>query len=319
MWKLRPFLPLASLLLALTPPGLWAADADGNKVSSPSVPGEAVIRAPFGGSEIVITTTSRVAGAIHSLTWNGREFIDSWDHGRQLQSAAGFDLTRTRNSETFNPTEAGSSADGRGPTSTSQLLEMHAAGNELRTLTQMAFWLRPGEKSGGQLAENTVALSEHRLAKQVRIGVPGLPNVLDYTVIWTVPAGKAHADAQLEMLTGYMSPAFERFWHFNPATKKLELLSDGPGEQRDPVAFSTADGAHAMGIIAAAPGPAGAVGPGYGRFRFAAEKVVKWNAVYRVHPADGVVLAGEYRARLFVPIGTLADVETALLKLSAAR
>lgn len=27
------------------------------------------------GSEIVITTTSRLAGAIHSLTWNGKEFI----------------------------------------------------------------------------------------------------------------------------------------------------------------------------------------------------------------------------------------------------
>src|SRR5687768_5976005 len=49
---------------------------------------QAVIRAPAGQSEIVITTTPRVAGAIHSLTWNGKEFIDSFDHGRQLQSAA---------------------------------------------------------------------------------------------------------------------------------------------------------------------------------------------------------------------------------------
>ena len=50
--------------------------------------GDAVIRAPAGNSEIVITTTSRLAGAIHSLRWNGKEFIDSFDHGRQLQSAA---------------------------------------------------------------------------------------------------------------------------------------------------------------------------------------------------------------------------------------
>ncbi|SVC63015.1 uncharacterized protein METZ01_LOCUS315869, partial [marine metagenome] len=55
-----------------------------------AVSGDAQIRAKSGSSEIVITTTSRLAGAIHSLTWNGREFIDSADHGRQLQSAANF-------------------------------------------------------------------------------------------------------------------------------------------------------------------------------------------------------------------------------------
>ena len=316
MLKPRLIFPLLSLGLLMA---AQAADADGNTVPGQTPSGDATIRAPYGDSEIVITTTTRLAGAIHSVTWRGREFIDSWDHGRQLQSAAGFDLTRTRNSETFNPTEAGSRDDGVGPTSTSRLLEIHAAGHELRTLTQMAFWLRPGEKSGGQLAENTGPLSDHRVAKQVRIGTPGMPNVLDYTVTWIVPAGESHVDAQIEALTGYMPPEFERFWHFNPATKKLEPLTDGPGEQRDPVAFSTADGAHAMGIISPGPAPAGAVGPSYGRFRFAAEKVVKWNCVFRVRPADGVVKAGEYRYRMLVPIGTLADVEAALAQLAAAR
>src|SRR5437879_419530 len=69
--------------------------------------GEAVIRGKAGASEIVITTTARLAGAIHSLTWNGREFIDSTDHGRQLQSAASFDCAGDFIPETFNPTEAG--------------------------------------------------------------------------------------------------------------------------------------------------------------------------------------------------------------------
>lgn len=313
MFKPPAFFSLLSLAL------LTMARAEPQNVPPHTPVRDAVIRAPFGGSEIVITTTSRLAGAIHSVTWKGREFIDSWDHGRQLQSAAGFDLKRTRNSETFNPTEAGSRSDGIGPTSTSRLLDIHAAGHELRTLTQMAFWLRPGEKSGGQLAENSAPISDHRLSKQVRIGLPDLPNVIDYTVTWTVPAGEPHVDAQFEALTGYMPPEFARFWHLNPATRKLEPLSDGPGEQRNPVAFSTADGTHAMGIIAPAPAPAGSVGPGYGRFRFAAENVVKWNCVFRVRPADGVVPPGEYRYRMLVPIGTLPDVEAALAKLAPDR
>ena len=142
--------------------------------------GDAEIRAPFGGSEIVVTTTARLAGAIHSVTWQGKEFIDSADHGRQLQSASSFDNSATAPPETFNPTEAGSRRDGAGPRSTSRLLEISARGNEVRTRAQVAVWLAPGERSAGVLARNTAALSGHLLAKQVRIGIPGLPNVLDY-------------------------------------------------------------------------------------------------------------------------------------------
>ncbi len=313
---MRPPFCFALLVSAFSAGLAHAAEADAKRVPSASVSGDSVIRAPFGGSEIVITTTSRFAGAIHSLTWKGQEFINSTDHGRQLQTAAGFDVTRTHNSETFNPTEAGSRDDGAGPASTSRLLEIHAAGNELRTLSQMAFWLRPGERSGEKLAENSAPISEHRLAKQVRIGVPGLPNVLDYSVTYLVPDGESHVDAAFEALTGYMPPEFERFWHLNPATKKLEPLSDGPGEQRDPVVLSTADGSHAMGVIAPEPPPAGSVGPGYGRFRFVPQKVVKWNCVFRVRPDDHAVKSGEYRYHIFVPVGTLADVEAALVRLS---
>lgn len=123
--------------------------------------GDAVIRAPAGNSEIVITTTSRLAGAIHSLRWNGKEFIDSFDHGRQLQSAANFDLGGELRDEAFNPTEAGCKRDADGPTSTSRLLELSAAGSELVTVTQMAFWLRPGQRGAGGVAMNTTALSDH--------------------------------------------------------------------------------------------------------------------------------------------------------------
>ncbi len=304
MLKRHFIFPLFTLVLATV---VRAAEADG----------DAVVRAPFGGSEIVVTTTARLAGAIHSVTWRGKEFIDSADHGRQLQSASSFDNSPLAPPETFNPTEAGSRDDGAGARSTSRLLEISAHGAELRTRAQMAFWLTPGERSGGVLARNSAALSEHRLAKQVRIGVRGLPNVIEYAATFTLPAGEPHAAAQFEALTGYMPPEFARFWHLNRATKKLEPLSDGPGEQRDPVAFSTADGAYAMGVIAPAPAPPGATGPGYGRFVFAHAKVVKWNCVFRVQPPDGVVPPGDYRFLMLVPIGTLAEVEAALAKLAA--
>jgi len=114
--------------------------------------GAAEIRGPLLDSEIVIRTTNRLAGAIDSVTWRAQEFIDSADHGRQLQSASNFDVGGQFIPETFNPTEAGSVADGAGPTSTSQLLHLLAGNNRLQTTNRMAFWLPPDGKSQGNPA-----------------------------------------------------------------------------------------------------------------------------------------------------------------------
>ena len=110
-----------------------------------------------------------------------------------------------------------------------------------------------------------------------------------------------------------MPAEFSVFQRFIRATGQLEPLSDGPGEQADPVVFSTPDGGYAMGIISTEPAPERAHGPGYGRFRFEAEKVVKWNCVFRVR--DGVA-PGPYRFRMFVPMGTREDVVKAMRTLS---
>lgn len=278
--------------------------------------GNAVIRAKVGSSEIVITTTDRLAGAIHSLRWNGMEFIDSHDHGRQLQSAASFDCGRRGEfwAECYNPTEAGSRADGTGRRTTSKLLRLHADGPELRTTTQMAFWLRPGEKSSGRPALNHTILSNHLVSKRVHIGYKKWDNVLDYEVTFTVPKGERHTFAQFEALTGYMPPNFAKFWTFRPDSGRLAPLDDGPGEQKWPVVLATEDGRHAMGVFSPDQPSPGFEQVGYGRFRFPAEKVVKWNCVFRVRNPAGVE-PGDYRYRMFVPVGTQEDVRRALEEL----
>lgn len=273
--------------------------------------GDAVIRGAFDGSEIVITTTPRLAGAIHSLTWKGKEFIDSHDHGRQLQSASNLDLGTPITNETFNPTEAGSSDDGTGPRSSSRLLHLVATENALQTTTQMAFWLAPGGKSGPNPAKNTTVLSQHLLTKRVRIGYRNLPNVISYDVTFALPIGERHTLAVFEALTGYMPPEFSRFQRFNPQSGDLEALDDGPGEVPHPVVFSTSEGTHAMGIYAP-PQPAPKMtGPTFGRFRFHAEKVVKWNCVFRLRDSEGIA-AGDHNLRMLVIVGDLATVAETL-------
>lgn len=275
--------------------------------------GNAAIRRLAGAGEIVIKTTTRLAGAVDSLTFNGKEFIDSADHGRQLQSAASFDCARPGEfwAECYNPTEAGSRDDGAGATSTSKLLSLRAEGNRLTTTTQMAFWLSPGETSSGRPALNDTCFSRYLVSKRVRIGYKELAHAIDYHVTFTVPAGERHTYAQFEAVTGYMPEEFSDFWNYDVSSGKLLRLDDGPGEQASPVVFATANGSHAMGVFSPDQPSPGYEQAGYGRFRFAKEKVVKWNCVFRVRDAEGIN-PGDYSYRIFIAVGTLADVTRSL-------
>lgn len=303
--------------LLIVAAGLFA-QAAGADESGRALSGNAVIRANAGGSEIVLATTDRLAGAIDSLTWNGKEFIDSFDHGRQLQSAASFDCAADGEfwAERYNPTEAGSRADGVGDKSSSRLLQLRAEGAELQTTTRMAFWLAPGEKSSGRSALNQQVLSNHLVSKRVRIGYKTLANIIEYEVTFTVPDGERHAYAQFEALTGYMPAEFSRFWTFRPDAAALQELDDGPGEQAFPIVFSIAGRTHAMGIFSPDQPSPGYERAGYGRFRFANEQVVKWNCVFRVRDPQNIP-AGPYRFRMFVAVGTLEDVQRSLTALAA--
>lgn len=282
--------------------------------------GAAEIRGPLLDSEIVIRTTERLAGAIDSVTWRGQEFIDSADHGRQLQSASNFDAGGPFIAETFNPTEAGSVADGAGPTSTSQLLHLLAGKNRLQTTNQMAFWLPPDGKSQGNPARNKTALSNHLLTKRVTIGYRDLPQVIQYDVTFGLPIDESHSYAQFEVVTGYMPEKFTKFLGYDAKTDSFIELDRGPGEQKLPIVLATADGKFAMGCFT--PDRAGTdrlgagwSGPGYGRFEFKWAHVTKWNCVFRLRNNNGVP-PGDYSFRTFVVMGNLPLVREGLRELT---
>jgi len=283
--------------------------------------GESILRRIAGESEIVITTTSRVAGAIHSLTWNGREFIDSLDHGRQMQSAVNLDVDGRLFNETFNPTEAGCERDMAGPTSSSRLLCFTAGDTELVAVNRMAFWLRPGQSSGGHPALNPTTLSNHVLVKHVRIGCPRLPlpardHAICFDVAFMLPADETHERATFESLTAYMPVEFDTFHGLSPDGKLLPLTK-GTGEQPLPVVVSTAAGGHAMGALTANRTHTNGDPPGYGRFQFEEAEVSKWNVVFREHDATGLH-AGRWAYRVWVAVGTREIVQRVLLQLRDA-
>ena len=268
--------------------------------------GDASISNVAGPSNITITTTQRLAGAIHSLTWNGKEFIDSYDHGRQLQSATSFNGW----GECFNPTEAGSAQDGTGNTSTSFLQYLNASGNYLETQTLPAFWTQPGYTAPGcGSAINTTPKSSHYFHKKVTIGMPGMAHVIQYNTEFDIPAGESYSSGTFEVLTGYMPVEFSVFWNYDPNSQQLTSLSDGPGEQGIPIIFTTTDNNYAMGIYSPdLPDPI-FPGAGYGRFRFG--DCTKWNCVFRESSVSG----STYKYRSYVIVGSLTNVEVSMVQL----
>lgn len=280
--------------------------------------GSVHIRHQFAGSEIVVRASARFAGAIDSLTWRGKEYINRYDHGRQLQSASSFN----RWGECFNPTEAGSRDDGRGPTSSSRLLSIEVSGNRLVSKTRMAFWLAPGQTSrhcSVPSAVNKTVLSDHDLTKAVTIGAHGLPNVIEHAVTFHVPA--AYDIGVFEALTAYLPPTFSRFWAYDPWQDRLTALSDGqggagPGGQAFPVIIATPDGEHALGVYSPdlpQPGRRGGYGlRSFAHFKGEGNATVKWNCVFRIRP----VAPGDHRFTCYSIVGTLEQVKTSIHQLA---
>lgn len=281
---------------------------------TPVVSGDAELWGAIGGKPLVIRTTSRLAGAIDSVKWGGVEFIDSHDHGRQLQSAINADIGGVYRVECYNPTEAGSVVDALGPKSTSRLEFLSVQDGVLSTRTRMAFWLAPGMKSHGHLAFNDRPLSDHVLTKQVRIGRPGMDHVLDYRVKFTVPADRPHTYLQVEGLTGYALHVQRRTPVRRADLVARPVASSGRRAAR-PVVLSTPSGDHAMGVFTPDRPPAGQPAVGYGRFKFEHEKVVKWNCVFRLRSPAGIK-PGDYGFQLYVVLGTREDCRRTLAALT---
>ncbi len=251
------FAPKRTLMAAMVCLGVVVSVSRSNEVH---VVQPLIISGVFKGRTVMVTATGRSAGAIESLQWGGVEFLDANDHGRDLQSAISFDGL----GECDNPTEAGASRDGNRPQSSSSWLHKgFVANNVLRTSSHMAYWLRQGQRS----AECKHALNEGdpspvsstRLAKTVRF-LPGFGNVLEHRISFDL--ARPRSLAVIEVLTAYMPDRFDTFYRYNPASDRMEALSDGPGEQDLPVVLATRDGTHALGLYTPQTGDIGLKGPG---------------------------------------------------------
>ncbi len=258
------------------------------------------------GSELKITAMERFGGAIGSLTWKGVEFVDIADHGRQLQSACHFD----DEGECYNPTEAGSMADGTKQTSTSEWQYGSNEGGALKTQSRMAFWLSPGGVLGGGCVSgrviNTAPVSNFIFGKEIKIGYDNWENVIEYDVNFWV--AEDHGKGVFEILTGYMPIKFNKFYAFDKATKSIKSIVSGGSDK--PVIQATADGSLAMGIYTPWK-QLGVRGTDYYAayysvrdFSDVSVAATKWNVAMHNMTAK----KGNYAFKNFVIVGSLEEV-----------
>lgn len=269
-----------------------------NNTIQDSVDDNKSISAPVLGKTLKIRTCDYDAGAICSLRWGNKEFIDDYDHGRQLQSASSFDGL----GEDFNPTEAGGSINhyGKNPSDgKSILLERRAKGRILQTYSQMAFW-NP---------VNGVKTSNHTLNKQVAIGYDGLDNVIEYLTQFNIPADENHFYGVFEAVTAYLPTAFSTFWVYDNKSKRVNPLSPSSyediSEQNLPVIAATADQRYALGLYSPDSPQRRYEDYGYGGFLL--DGTPKLNNVFRISNPKGSI-----HFRSYVIIGTLEDVRRSM-------
>ncbi|WP_158806325.1 hypothetical protein [Acidisoma sp. L85] len=305
-----PFGVVLGLVVALVSLPVFKVEAkDASQVHWPEASKRASVSGKFDGSPIVVSVSSRTAGAIDSLVWKNKEFVDRSDHGREFQSATFY----YGKGGCFNPTEAGSNRDGQGPASTSNLLSLVYSGSTLTTKSLMAFWVGPGEapdKCHGSVSAVKSAVSNDMLTKTITIGVFGIPNAIEYKVNFLVP--EARTLGGFEALTGYMPPEFSKFWTYDPVHNELSKLSDGPGKQSLPIIFSTEDQRYAIGVYSPGGEPHRSTPPIYSRFRFTEAaritKTVKWNCYFEEHE----VSLGDHAFSCYMVLGDMAEVQAGM-------
>ncbi len=268
------------------------------------------------GDPLTLRVSARFGGAVESINWRGKEFLNIYDHGRQISYAWHLDGW----GECLNPTEPGAAADNFKQSSTTVLERIcSSAANNVTTYVRPAYWLGPHETGfcdrGASEAKNTTLVSKNTFEKTVTIGYRGLENVIAFDA--TITLERDYQSLFIEMPTGYLTHEFTARYRFDPATGELSEPASRPVTEPWsyvhtsllPPIMATPDGAYAMGAYT------------FERIETyemlfydvanAWDRTNKWNIIKHEVPAP----AGDYQYQSFVIVGTFAQVQASMAAL----
>ena len=223
--------------------------------SQAQVNGNATISAPTPvfGLPLTVGTSSQYGGAVSSIRWGSKEFINNWDHGRQFSP----NLQFFNRFECYNPYETGSFYDNNFATTSSKLLALSASGNSLNSSTQMAWYLRQREsydiRDGcgdpsqwiSPVPPYTGPLSDYRVNKTVTIGFAGIPNVIEYLTDFFIPEP---IQKGINNITAVLPYEFLSVRSYDAISKEYRTIRELSGEDDHIKVVATTDGNYALGF-----------------------------------------------------------------------
>lgn len=216
------------------------------------------------GDKLSIRTQPGFGGSISSLTWRGKEFVNSSDHGREFQMATKLNGA----GECYNPTEAGAQGDVAGTSTSDVFLYTISEPNRFFTGSHPAYWMRSWEHvvydqngtpnywctdpfPAGQPSSNpTSDVSDHTFYKFVTIGVLGMENVIKVETMVEIPY--AINSAQIESFLGVLNMAdFPKTLVYNYDEATMTGSASDKGTQtwfNKPVIVASNDDNFALGV-----------------------------------------------------------------------
>ncbi|XP_063448261.1 uncharacterized protein LOC134727801 [Mytilus trossulus] len=154
---------------------------------------------------IYIGSSTRTGGAVDSLTWNNKEFINSRDHGRQMQMAC----NTNKYHECYNPTEAGGLFDHTRPTTHTHIDWVHVHGNVMESLVYQAFWKPVKPSSGTQhdchygqwcpAHHGYHTTYDYPFHKKITIGTHGINKCFEFVSNFTIGRNWPQDDLLIQM------------------------------------------------------------------------------------------------------------------------
>ena len=273
---------------------------------------------------VTLRANRAAGGAISELVWNGKQFINNYDYGRQIQIAFNF----TNVGEYDNPNEAGSryGCPGVVNASVAQGSPVHYAyfsGNTLYTKTSPLQW-NPDNWGG---SNRWPVMWNGTIEKEVTLNYDTSysAHVIKWTSILDVPSVDVTGEGDWELVTAYLVAEFNGLYAFDAAIDALydktsavsnNSCLDAPNQDLRPdsggVIIATANGSHALGAFRTKVGDTvnhfalcrfwnSAGGGKYGA------DTTKWAVMGRTSDFSGVK-SGINTGTAYLVVGSLSDV-----------
>jgi hypothetical protein len=281
---------------------------------------------PLTAGGVTIESNAVAGGSLWRWTWNGLQFVNGHDYGREIQSA----LFYENGSILYNPTEAGDEYTGPSYSNEekhgSPLVQFTNSGTTQMTRGVPLEYI-PSYFGGG--VNHPVIYNDIReMGKNITLNYNNMGPVARYDTRWYLPGPLSTANNPfIEIPTGYLRGMFNRYYTYDAVPGSLGTLTEvfpGQCDPYNPINFQTnyggviisdATGAYAMGVYGVHNSVGGPVtrfqlfdfvcggGNGSGDYNTS-----KWSAMYYHLPLP----AGYIQTTTWIASGSLAQVRQAM-------